>query len=171
MATSEEIFRDAIALPPDARAELTERLIASLVEDISPEVTTAQLAEVRHRITEVESGEAALIAGDEALARVRNLLANHPPFSWMTTPLPPRRSRSYSSPMASIIEIQKLALNLSEQERATLAANLLDSLPGVLSDEDEGVAEALRRDAEIDADPNQAMSLAQLNSEIQSRRS
>jgi len=73
--------------------------------------------------------------------------------------------------MASIIEIQKLALNLSEQERATLAANLLDSLPGVLSDEDEGVAEALRRDAEIDADPNQAMSLAQLDSEIQSRRS
>ena len=73
--------------------------------------------------------------------------------------------------MASIIEIQKLALNLSEQERATLAANLLDSLPGVLSDEDEGVAEALRRDAEIDANPNQAMSLAQLDSEIQSRRS
>jgi len=73
--------------------------------------------------------------------------------------------------MASIIEIEKLALKLSEQERATLAANLLDSLPGVLSDEDEGVAEALRRDAEIDADPNQAMSLAQLDSEIQSRRS
>jgi len=40
-----------------------------------------------------------------------------------------------------------------------------------LSDEDEGVAEGLRRDAEIDADPNQAMSLAQLDSEIQSRRS
>ena len=151
MATSEEIFRDAVALPPDARAELTERLIASLADDVAREIAAAQLA--------------------EALARVRNLLANHPPFSWMTTPLPPRRSRSYSSPMASIIEIQKLALNLSEQERATLAANLLDSLPGVLSDEDEGVAEALRRDAEIDADPNQAMSLAQLDSEIQSRRS
>ena len=73
--------------------------------------------------------------------------------------------------MANIIEIEKLALNLSEQERATLAANLLDSLPGVLSDEDEGVAEALRRDAEIDADPNQAMSLAQMDSKIQSRRS
>ena len=73
--------------------------------------------------------------------------------------------------MASIIEIEKLALKLSEQERATLAANLLDSLPGVLSDEDESVAEALRRDAEIDADPNQAMSLAQLDSKIQNRRS
>ena len=81
MATSEEIFRDAVALPPDARAELTKRLIASLADDVAPEITTAQLAEVRRRIAEVESGEAALIAGDEALARVRNLLANHLPFS------------------------------------------------------------------------------------------
>lgn len=40
-----------------------------------------------------------------------------------------------------------------------------------LDDADEGVAEALRRDAEIEADPNQAISLAQLDSEIQSRRS
>lgn len=73
--------------------------------------------------------------------------------------------------MATIFEVEKLALNLPEQERAKLAANLLDSLPGVLSDEDEGIAEALRRDAEIEADPNQAISLAQLDSEIQSRRS
>lgn len=68
--------------------------------------------------------------------------------------------------MATIVEIEKLALNLPEKERATLAANLLESLPGVLSDEDEGVAEALRRDAEIDANPDQAISLAQLDAQI-----
>jgi putative addiction module component (TIGR02574 family) len=73
--------------------------------------------------------------------------------------------------MATIFEVEKLALNLPEQERAKLAANLLDSLPGVLSDQDEGVAEALRRDAEIDADPNQAITLAQLETQIQNRRS
>ena len=72
--------------------------------------------------------------------------------------------------MATIFEIEKLALNLPEQEHATLAANLLDSLPGVLSDEDEGVAEALRRDAEMNENPDQAISLAQLDSQIQSRR-
>jgi putative addiction module component (TIGR02574 family) len=72
--------------------------------------------------------------------------------------------------MSTIIEIEKLALDLTEQERATLAANLLDSLPPVLSEEDEGVAEALRRDAEIEADPDQAISLAQLDSQIQGRR-
>lgn len=76
MATSEEIFRDAAALPREARAELAERLIASLAEDVSPEITAAQLAEVRRRIAEVESGEAALIPGDEVLARVRRLLAD-----------------------------------------------------------------------------------------------
>ncbi len=81
MATSEEVFRDAVALPPEARAELTERLIASLAEDVSPEIASAQLAEVRRRIAQVESGEATLIPGDEALARVRNLLAEHLPSS------------------------------------------------------------------------------------------
>jgi hypothetical protein len=72
--------------------------------------------------------------------------------------------------MATHIEVEKLALDLSERDRAKLAANLLESLPGILSDEDEGVAEALRRDAEIAADPAQAISLAQLDSEIQGRR-
>ena len=81
MATSEEIFQDAVALPLDVRAELTERLIASLADDVSPEITEAQLAEVRRRIAQVESGEVALIPGDEVLARVRNLLSNHLPSS------------------------------------------------------------------------------------------
>ena len=73
--------------------------------------------------------------------------------------------------MATIVEIEKLALTLSEKERAALAANLLESLPGALFDEDEGIAEALRRDAEIDANPDQIISLAQLDAQIQSRRS
>ena len=72
--------------------------------------------------------------------------------------------------MSTILEVEKLALDLPERERATLAANLLNSLPDVLSDEDEGVAEALRRDAEIEADPTKAISLAELDSQIQGRR-
>lgn len=72
--------------------------------------------------------------------------------------------------MATIIEIKKLALDLPEHDRATLAANLLESLPPILSEEDEGVAEALRRDAELDGDPSQAISFAQLDSQIRNRR-
>jgi hypothetical protein len=73
--------------------------------------------------------------------------------------------------MATIVEVKKLALDLPEKERAILAANLLESLPGILWDEDQGIAEALRRDAQLDANPEQAVSLAQLDSQIHNRRS
>ena len=72
--------------------------------------------------------------------------------------------------MATIIEIEKLALNLPEQERAALAANLLDSLPPILLDEDEGVAEALRRDTEMNTDPGKAISFAELDRRLRNRR-
>ena len=73
--------------------------------------------------------------------------------------------------MSTIVEVQELALGLPEKERATLASNLLNSLPGILSDEDEGIAEALRRDADIEADPTKTISLAELDSHIEGRRS
>jgi putative addiction module component (TIGR02574 family) len=72
--------------------------------------------------------------------------------------------------MSSVVEVEKLALDLPERERAALAANLLDSLPAILADEDEGVAEALRRDAEIESDPEKVISLAELDSQILRRR-
>ena len=72
--------------------------------------------------------------------------------------------------MSTIIEIEKLALDLPDKERATLVANLLDSLPGILSEADEGVAEALRRDAEANVNSDATISLAQLDSQIKSRR-
>jgi len=78
MATPEEIFQNAVALPTDARVELTERLIASLANDISPSVTEAHLAEVRRRISQVESGQVTLIPGDNVLEEARRLLAELP---------------------------------------------------------------------------------------------
>ena len=49
--------------------------VDSLAEGISPEISSAQLAEVRRHIAQVESAEAQLIPSDEALARVRSVLA------------------------------------------------------------------------------------------------
>jgi len=72
--------------------------------------------------------------------------------------------------MATIVEIERLALDLPERDRAMLIANLLDSLPPILLDEDEGIAEALRRDAELDADPGLAISAAELDAHIRNRR-
>ncbi|HSI11167.1 MAG TPA: addiction module protein [Chthoniobacter sp.] len=73
--------------------------------------------------------------------------------------------------MASVAEIERLAFELSDTQRAVLAAHLLRSLPAVLDDDDEGIAEALRRDAELDANPEIGMSLEQLDHQIRIRRS
>ena len=72
--------------------------------------------------------------------------------------------------MVTIAEVEKLALDLPDSQRAVLAAHLLRSLPPVLHDEDEGIAEALRRDAELDANPEMGISLEQLDRQIAARR-
>jgi len=76
----------------------------------------------------------------------------------------------YTALVATITEVEKLALDLPESQRAVLAAHLLGSLPSVLHDEDEGIAEALRRDAELDANPSLGISLNQLDERIEFRR-
>ncbi len=70
----------------------------------------------------------------------------------------------------SVEQIAAEALRLPEKQRADLASRLLRSLAPVVFDDDEGVAEALRRDVELDADPAQAMTLGDLDSHIQRRR-
>ena len=72
--------------------------------------------------------------------------------------------------MTTIAEVEKLAFDLPDSQRAVLAAHLLQSLPSVLHDEDEGVAEALRRDAEFDARPDIGITLEQLDQQISARR-
>lgn len=61
--------------------------------------------------------------------------------------------------MSSASEITETALQLPEDERAKLASDLLCSLPSMLHDDDEGVAEALRRDAESDKDPSAGLTM------------
>lgn len=55
--------------------------------------------------------------------------------------------------MSTLQEIKVRALELPDAQRARLAVQLLKSLPPVLVEADDGVAEALRRDTELDADP------------------
>jgi putative addiction module component (TIGR02574 family) len=62
----------------------------------------------------------------------------------------------------TLSELEQEAMKLPEEQRARLACRLLDSLPVVLSDDDEGVAEALRRDAELERDPTAGLSLEEL---------
>jgi hypothetical protein len=73
--------------------------------------------------------------------------------------------------MATITEVEKLALDLSEDKRAILAAHLLDSLSPVLHDDDDGLAEALLRDAEFDSGEAVSLSLEQMDECVARRRS
>lgn len=53
--------------------------------------------------------------------------------------------------MSRLELLEKEALTLSDSDRATLAAHLLDSLPAVPSEIDDEMTEAQRRDAELEA--------------------
>ncbi|EDY81990.1 putative addiction module component, TIGR02574 family [Verrucomicrobiia bacterium DG1235] len=65
------------------------------------------------------------------------------------------------------IEALKIeAMDLTDSDRATLASELLYSLPATLSDEDEGMAEALRRDADLTANPSSGMTWDELKKGI-----
>ncbi len=64
--------------------------------------------------------------------------------------------------MQKLNTIEAEAMKLPEADRAELASRLLNSLPAVLHDEDEGLAEARRRDSELDKDPSASMTLSQV---------
>lgn len=64
--------------------------------------------------------------------------------------------------MTRLQHLEHEARSLTEAERAEFAAHLLATLPVVLSDDDEGVTEALRRDAEMDATGDQGISWDEL---------
>lgn len=68
--------------------------------------------------------------------------------------------------MATLAEVEAQAMNLTDSERAFLASRLLYSLPSDLDDDDEGLAEALRRAAEMDADPSMCITLEELKHSV-----
>jgi len=71
--------------------------------------------------------------------------------------------------MATLIEVEKLALELPEKQRATLASSLLSSLPGVLYDEDDGLTEALARQKELEENPEMGISFEELKQMLKNR--
>jgi hypothetical protein len=70
----EEIFFEAKILPKDSRAILAEKLVASIGDDIDPQVTKTHLAEVKKRRDEIRSGKVVPIDGEEGLTIVRAMI-------------------------------------------------------------------------------------------------
>ena len=72
--------------------------------------------------------------------------------------------------MMTLTEVESLAFELPEQQRATLASRILDPLPPLFTDSDGGIAEAERRDAEMDSDPSKGINIEQFDRLIAHRR-
>jgi putative addiction module component (TIGR02574 family) len=70
MSTNLEVLEtEVLQLPPVERSHLLERLISSL--DADPEVEEAWEREADRREAELESGSASVVAGKEAITRLR----------------------------------------------------------------------------------------------------
>ncbi|MDZ8261418.1 addiction module protein [Nostoc sp. ChiQUE01b] len=74
MASVEQIMKEALTLPSAARALLAEKLVESLEFDVDETLQTLWIDEAKKRRDEVRSGVVSPIPGEEALARVRQLL-------------------------------------------------------------------------------------------------
>lgn len=64
-----DLETEVLSLPPEDRARLLERLIASFEPKSSAQRAWLEVA--LHRQADVKAGKIAMVPGDEALARVR----------------------------------------------------------------------------------------------------
>lgn len=69
--TIEKLAEQALALPPDARAQLADRLLASLDPTPDEDVQAQWTAEAIRRRDEIRSGAVEAIDGAQALEQVR----------------------------------------------------------------------------------------------------
>ncbi len=68
--------------------------------------------------------------------------------------------------MSKVSDIYSQVLDLPEDQRASLASDILDTLPANLSDDDDALAEARRRSKEMDEDPSIGMTWEQIKASL-----
>jgi putative addiction module component (TIGR02574 family) len=67
-----EILAQALALPPEERAVLADRLLASLDGPNQKEIDAAWAEEAERRSREIDEGKAELIDGELVMAKLRS---------------------------------------------------------------------------------------------------
>jgi putative addiction module component (TIGR02574 family) len=79
MTLREQVLQEALALPPEDRAFVVDRLDESLISGsfASAEIAAAWTAEIDRRILAYEQGELQAVDTDASIARMRDFLANH----------------------------------------------------------------------------------------------
>ena len=65
-----DLLREALELPPEARAALAGSLISSLDTDVDEGAEAAWETEILHRLHEIDSGKVKLVPWAEARRRI-----------------------------------------------------------------------------------------------------
>jgi len=68
---ADKVFNDALSLPSDARISLVEKLLTSLNLPTHAEIDRLWAAEAEQRVSQIDRGDAELIPGEEAFAKIR----------------------------------------------------------------------------------------------------
>ena len=68
---AEEVLRDALSLPVEARATLIDRLIGSLDRSLGDDAEEVWRVEIQQRIQEIDSGAVELIPWEDARRSLR----------------------------------------------------------------------------------------------------
>jgi putative addiction module component (TIGR02574 family) len=68
-----EVLEAALALPVDERAQLAEKLVASLDGDVDPDAEAAWGQEIERRLARIEAGQSKTISMDESVARLHRI--------------------------------------------------------------------------------------------------
>ncbi|WP_017652880.1 addiction module protein [Fortiea contorta] len=74
MRSIDQLTAELLALPSLSRSVIAEMLVESLEFDTDPKIYAAWTAEAKKRLNEIRNGSIRTIAGEEALAQVRQLL-------------------------------------------------------------------------------------------------
>lgn len=72
--TADDLEAKALALPPDQRARLAERIVASLDEAFDPDAEELWLREAERRLAELESGSVHPVPAEAAFEKARTSL-------------------------------------------------------------------------------------------------
>jgi putative addiction module component (TIGR02574 family) len=71
---AKELTRQALALKPEERVKLADRLIASVDAFASPKIETAWEEEIARRVAEIEKGQAQLIPAEVVHRKARAMV-------------------------------------------------------------------------------------------------
>jgi putative addiction module component (TIGR02574 family) len=72
-ANTEQILKQALALPPQARAEVLERLLASFQLPPDPHLDELWAREAEDRLDAYDRGELGAVPAEEVFARIEQL--------------------------------------------------------------------------------------------------